>query len=564
MRPIQALSEGVINKIAAGEVIERPVSVVKELIENSLDALATNIEIEIQSGGKKSILVRDNGCGIPAHEMPLALKRHTTSKIRSDIDLENIATFGFRGEALASIGSISHLTFISKTQDNPGYKIISEGEKIVEEGLCSHPQGTSVQVKYLFHQTPARLKFLKSDETELAHILDYVSKIALIHPHVFFQLSHQGRKLLSLQEGNSFKKRFLDFLPQADELVYEVSNSFQGIEITALLAHPNLSRPTHKVMNFFVNGRPVSDRIIHHAVMEAYRNFLMKGKYPYCAVFLTLPGAMVDVNVHPTKAEVRFSNSQLIHRAVYETLINKLREEPWKQSVHEVNFQSPEILQQETMSLFQPQNKIDENKSKTINVGSHFYQDLRVVGQVLGTYIVCESGNRLILIDQHAAHERLLFEQLKAKDIKKDVQYFLVPNPVELKSAETLALKDKLVDLATLGFEIEHFGGNTFMVKSVPVLLNGRINLNQLLFDLARDILEMGQLTSFTDHLHSILARISCHAAVRAHDKLDEKEMNHLLQNLDGKPGTTFCPHGRPVSVEIKEEELKRWFKRVV
>lgn len=309
MSPIHSLSDSLINKIAAGEVVERPASVVKELVENALDAGATRIEVELVDGGKKSILVRDNGQGIAPDQLGLAVARHSTSKISKLEDLFQIQTLGFRGEALASIASISKLRLISKkTKSNVSAReIYLEGGSVVSKNDVGHPEGTSVLVKYLFYKTPARLKFLKGGETELNHISDYVTKAALANPHIALSLSHREKKIIKTYEGSDLTHRVVDlFGREVAEASYDLRGGLDGLEICGRVGHPQISRSNSRHLFLFVNGRPVRDKVLHHAIIEAYRDLLMRGRYPFVILFLKVPCEMVDVNVHPAKNEVRF------------------------------------------------------------------------------------------------------------------------------------------------------------------------------------------------------------------------------------------------------------------
>lgn len=590
MSTIELLSDSIINKIAAGEVVERPASVVKELVENALDAEAKNIEIDLEEGGKKRIQVRDDGRGISPHELRLAVSRHATSKIKTVDDLFRIRTLGFRGEALASIASVSKMTLTSRSALSQGAarEIYIEGGDIVEEKEAGHPLGTTVSVKYLFYHTPARLKFLKSEETEVTHILDHVTRMALAYPQVTFRVTHNGKRIISAQGTGNFKRRIADlFGSDISESCYpiifkegndssspklEILQNQKPLCVTGEIGHPQISRSHQRNIYLFVNQRPVKDKVIFHALLEAYRNLLMHGRYPFSILFLEVPEEMVDVNVHPAKLEVRFTNSQQIHRLVYDAVRRTLEREPWGIKIaHEsvgasrpggtpmglIN-QAPTIIEDLPIRIIDEKRKIDINRTS--------YSDLKVIGQLLGTYLVCEASEKMVLIDQHAAHERIGFEKLLLQYQKGSipVQQLLIPENFDLKPSDTEILKKYVEELEKFGIEIDFFGGGTFVVKAIPFLFQKKVSIRDLILDLIGDILEKGKLTSLTDSLNDILARFACHGAIRAHDLLTLEEMRSLLKELDHYQFTSFCPHGRPVLIEVQKSELERWFKRIV
>ena len=610
MSVIKKLSNELINKIAAGEVVERPASVVKELVENALDAKAANIEVIISDGGKKSILIRDDGVGIGKEDLKLAIERHSTSKISNVDDLFKINTMGFRGEALAAIASVSRLSMASRKKEGQAYLIEVEGGEISGPKETGHPAGTTVTVKNLFYHVPARLKFLKSAETESTHITDFMTKEALAHPEIGFQLTIDGKKLLSTPSTENFTNRVHDiFGKDIASKIYSFSHSRGEFSVSGVVGNPELARSHARDMIFFVNSRPVKDKIIHHAVLEGYRDLLMRGRFPFVILFLELPPQLVDVNVHPAKTEVRFADTQMVHRLVYEGVRNKLSESPWKVESNEKGYSLPEkpsshFLSENKVSwgasptqspaagtplnkggwgglnsegLFQNDNQLFLNLKKDIaseekiyggevHHSSVPYSELKIIGQLLGTYIVCEAREKMVLIDQHAAHERVNFEKF-LKQYKENgiaTQHLLIPENFELKASETDILKKMTDDLKKVGLEIDFFGGNTFVVRSVPVLFSGKIKVKELMADLVGDFLEKGKMTSFDDILHDIIATMACHASIRAHDVLKPDEMKSLLLDLEKYRFTSYCPHGRPATLDITEYDLEKWFKRVV
>ncbi|EKD41299.1 MAG: hypothetical protein ACD_73C00773G0006 [uncultured bacterium] len=593
MSVIKVLPDQLINKIAAGEVVERPAAVVKELVENALDAQATRIEVDLEDGGKKSIRVHDNGVGIHPDELRLAISRHATSKIAEVDDLDNIGSFGFRGEALASIASVSKLSLKSKRRDlaASARQIIVEGGNIIDESETSHPEGTTVQIKYLFYNTPARLKFLKTSETEISHVLDYLTNAALANPHVAFRVNHNGNKVLFTEGRNNLTELVaLLFDKDLASNCFTVSKVQGDLMVSGLVANPEVNRSQSRDIHLFVNGRPVKDKMLIHAAVEAYRDLLMRGRYPFVVLFINLPGTMVDVNVHPAKTEVRFLNSQIIHRLVIETIREKLITSPWIQKPAPAQMQAETDCREPKFNLSLSQNSSPPAIINNNDVISHLkaqidetavvppvkgyqtsgrkipYRDLKIIGQFLATYIVCEGVDKMVLIDQHAAHERIGFEKLLLKYEQGGIpaQELLVPHNFDLKPSETEILKQLVGDLKPLGYDIEHFGGHTFVVRSEPVLLMGKVNVRDLMVDLIGDAIEKGCLTSIFDHLHHVLATMACHAAIRANHRLDISEMQALLNELDEYQLTSFCPHGRPAAVEVDKYEMERWFKRIV
>lgn len=594
MPSIAVLTDSLINKIAAGEVVERPASVVKELVENSLDAQATQIDIEITSGGKKGILVRDNGVGIVAQELLLAVSRHATSKISSMDDLNDVNTLGFRGEALASIASVSKLTLTSKKKGSsmPAQEIYLEGGKVVSEGKRGHPEGTTVSVKYLFYQTPARLKFLKSPETEISHISDTVVRAALSHPNVSFKLTHNGRKIISAKGTGDLRERLRElFDSETADSSLEISGGKGGLEICGFAGNPHLSRSHSRNIYLFVNHRPVRDKVLFHAILEGYRNLLMRGRYPFIVLFLKVPSEMVDVNVHPAKSEVRFSNSSVIHNIVYEAVRNTLQKSVGKvfhrPDASAVTLMDPSGSKPSRMSdwsgfslparphgvptapatglVQDPANTFFDALSPDIGLVRTLYGQLEVIGQLMATYLVCQTQGKFVLVDQHAAHERIGYEKLLIahREGKIPTQHLLIPENFDLNPSDTEILKKYLPELDILGIEIDFFGGNTFVVKSLPTFFK-KVRLKDFVQDLIGDALEKGSLVSLKDKVNAVFASIACHSAIRANHSLTNEEMRALLRELDQYPFNASCPHGRPVFKEISKYELEKWFKRVV
>lgn len=595
---ISLLDEDLINKIAAGEVVERPASVIKELVENALDARATRITISLRDGGKKLIQVTDNGIGIPPDQLELAVSRHATSKISEFNDLYRLKTKGFRGEALASIASVAQLKLASLSGGHEPHEIVIHAGETLGVHAAAHAPGTTVSVKHLFYQTPARLKFLRSKETEAGHIADIVLKLALSHPHVDFQLFADDKSILEAPVFADEKRRVVTLLGKdLQDMIFPFAGETAGLKVSGWFGHPQVARNQRSHAHFFVNSRAVNDRVLWHAVTEAYRDLLMKGKYPVLVLNLTVDEETVDVNVHPAKSEIRFHHSQAVHGFVKHVLREHLEAKPWLGEALQSFASSSSADENETtatssvtMSLqnwsqkfftgtpdkaefHTPRDTGQTNKTystpsaqRQILFGRTPYADMRPIGQWLSTYILCETAGKLILIDQHAAHERVGFEKLMMQYQANGLQSeaLLVPETFDLKPSDGEIFKNHLEELARFGLEVEFFGGNTFVIKAMPVLLKGKLDMKRLILDLVEDIKETGEMVSLKDKLHHVLATMACHAQIRANHHLTLDEMNALLKELDHYQFTDFCPHGRPVSVEVTREEVEKWFRRVL
>lgn len=597
---IHKLGDDLINKIAAGEVVERPASVVKELVENSIDAGSTRIEVTLKEGGKKLIQITDNGAGIPPQELRLAMARHATSKINHFDDLYHLKTKGFRGEALASIASVAQLTLSSHAPGFDPHEIIVHGGEIIDERICALPLGTTVTVKYLFYQTPARLKFLRSKETETSHVVDVITKMALSHPQIEFKLWNEDRLIFEAPLFQTALERVVSILGNdLRESLYPFSGEGAGMSVHGFFGHPQVALSQRNQSYFFVNGRAVNDKVLWHAVMEAYRDLLMKGRYPIMVLNLHVDENTIDVNVHPAKSEVRFHHPQQIHAFVHTTLRQHLQAAPWLQVSSALQNSAPPLPPffghpplgggqgegnartenpnvAHTMSGWSNQYFSQTSPSEKtyatqpmqtqIRFGKTSYADMTPIGQWHSTYILCESANKLVLIDQHAAHERIGFEKLmlqfRANSIPREP--LLIPETFDLKPSDAELLKNYLGQLADFGIEVDYFGGNTFVVKAIPALFKNKMNLPQVIADVLADIKEAGELIALKDRLHLLFATMACHAQIRAHHHLSLTEMQALLKELDHYQFTDFCPHGRPVSIEITGEEIEKWFRRTL
>jgi len=622
MSKIRILPELISNKIAAGEVVERPASVVKELMENALDAGSSRIIVEVDKGGRSLIRVSDNGSGMNHDDALLALERYATSKIYSDADLFSINTLGFRGEALPSIASVARFTLVTRpTDSDSGTEIRVEGGKIKQVSEVGAPPGTMVSVAHLFYNTPARRKFLKTVNTEMGHIADIVASIALGRPDVQFQLIHNSKKVKSWPAAADQTERVLGVLgADMHTEFFQIEKESQDVKVSGWISSPRMSRKTSRGTFIFVNGRFVRDRVIQHALFEGYTQRLVKGQFPVAVVYITVPFGQVDVNVHPTKSEVRFAKHRMVHdlvkSAVAETLDRQDRPR-WDQQTGAKSqwdaAQSSKLKAQtiigEARTAFDGSSGFRaDSKPAFKDRGSRIqhpvgpasrkfhrarpapgsdaeswrfepgarreqtdlwskkrFADLVVIGQIHNTYIVCQSNDGLILIDQHAAHERIMYEQLKRRSegLKAQAQKLLVPETVELGYREAAILEKLLPEFEGIGLEIEPFGGNTFVVKAVPELLVGR-EVKPLIQDIVEELAAEGFSAGPAQSIDECLKLMACHSTIRARQALDEKQLQGLLSQLDQCENPSHCPHGRPTWIQWTVKELEKAFNRIV
>ncbi len=611
---IQKLSPLLANQIAAGEVVERPAAVVKELIENSLDAGATQIDIEIEQGGTRLIKVRDNGSGIHPEDLPLALSRHATSKITNTEDLGQIMTLGFRGEALASIGSVSRMSVTSALANAAGSEVSVEGDIASEITPAAHPQGTTVTVRDLFFNTPARRKFMRSEKTEFDHIDELVKRIALSSFTTGFTVKH-NQKLVRQYYPASTTKQDTERLTAlcgaefaANALQIEAEGA--GMRISGWLAKPTFSRSQADLQYFYVNGRIVRDKLVMHALRQAYQDVLYRDRHPAYVLFLDLPANLVDVNVHPTKHEVRFRESRVVHDFIFRSVHDALSHDKPGESCHDhhaapvamatVRQPSPQYLaateKPNTGWVERPRNPTTSTPSysnykpairhdihqvkeqislyKTLGAETAEQQPLQAIpqaapplgyaiGQLLGVYILAEKENTLVMIDMHAAHERVLYEKMKTAWSQQQfaVQKLLVPLTITLSEREVNCVEQSGDVFQQLGFAVERLGETTIAVREVPQLLaNGP--LEQLIRDVITDLLEHGESNRLQERINHILGTLACHTAVRANHKLNVPEMNALLRQMEKTDHAGQCNHGRPTCVELSLQELDKLFMR--
>jgi DNA mismatch repair protein MutL len=600
---IRILPENLTNKIAAGEVVDRPASVVKELVENALDAGCGEVAVEIEAGGKKLISVTDDGSGMSREDALLALERHATSKIAADSDLFTLSTLGFRGEALPSLASVSRFTLATREMGQiEGTEIYAEGGRIKEVKVCGMAKGTMALVRNLFFNTPARLKFMKSNETEAGHVGDLLTRLAISRPEVRFTYINDGRTIFRALNSD-LRHRIVTLLgPALASGLYPVESSCGRTTIRGFVAGPDFSRSSPSHLYTYVNGRFIRDRVVQHAILQACRNFMERGRYPLVVLFIDIPPEEVDVNVHPTKHEVRFREQGMVHDAIQEAVASVLSATPWLHQAKTVvpyptQPQSapaaaearsaevrealaryrPEPTQQQSLigtrdqvrevrsqeSGIQDTALITQHSALRAHEATGYFSHLSVIGQFNAAYILCQDGTDLVLIDQHAAHERVAFEILKAQFAAGSVetQGLLFPETVELSFRESALLNEHLLHFNRLGFAPEPFGGATWLLKEAPLVLAGGDYLRTF-----RDVLEelssLGRSHSFTDAVEGILARMACHSAVRGAHPLTLPEIRALFARMDAVDFASNCPHGRPVLRRITLGEIEKMFKR--
>jgi len=609
MSGIKILSPQLANQIAAGEVVERPASVLKELVENSLDAGATRIDIDVEQGGVKLIKIRDDGHGIPEHQLALALSRHATSKIDNLDDLEAVATLGFRGEALASIASVSRLTLTSNSGDSSGWKAVSEGRDMaVELQPAAHPQGTSVEVRDLFFNTPARRKFLRTEATEYNRIDDSIKKLALSRMEVSFSLRHNQRAQLNLRPAISQaeqEKRVADICGPAfmKEALY-VDNDRTGIRLWGWMGLPTFSRSQTDLQHFFVNGRAIRDKVVSHAVRQAYQDVLYHGRHPAFVLFLEIEPADVDVNVHPTKHEVRFRDSRSIHGFVYSTLNRALSQDRPQDhllsagAAMQSNQDAEQLAAQSSIQFPSGQGPAGQhsysNKPAStiygaqpsysgdrygVNTPMAAYQGLYAtempseqgdippmgfaIAQLKGIYILAENAQGLIIVDMHAAHERIIYERMKTAFDDQGLvsQPLLVPESLAVSQREADMAEQSTEVFTQLGFVVERAANESIIVRQIPAILRGS-EVEALLRDVISDLIEHGTSERIRHHINEILSTMACHGSVRANRKLAVPEMNGLLRDMEATERSGQCNHGRPTWSQLTLDELDKLFLR--
>jgi DNA mismatch repair protein MutL len=591
---IQILPSQLVNQIAAGEVIERPASVVKELLENSIDAGAQNIEVDIEQGGKQRIRVRDDGIGIQQDELSLALSRHATSKIASLEDLEQISSLGFRGEALPSIASVSRLQLSSRpaTVDS-GWSVRGNGsDQLLKAMPVAHTPGTTVDVKDLFFNTPARRKFLRTETTEFKYIENVVRRIALSCFPVAFKLQHNQRPVFHLQGAvnhEQHERRVADLCGKAFmEQAIHISHAAAGLSLHGWVAQPTFSRSQADLQFFYVNNRMVRDKLVTHAIRQAYQDVLFHGRHPAYVLFLALDPAAVDVNAHPTKHEVRFRDSRLVHDYLFRTIHEALAQlRPGTVEAPPRPARSLDSLQlttaagtvpsqgrmslgvQEQLSRYaalHPQLP-GENGAMADTAAATVMADEYPLGfalaQLHGVYILAQNSDGLVLVDMHAAHERITYEGLKTAQQGEGIraQPLLVPISLDVSQREADVCELCQDWFATLGFEIDRLGPERVRVRQVPALLR-EADIAALVRDVLSDLLEHGSSQRIQDSVNELLSTMACHGSVRANRRLTIDEMNALLREMEITERSGQCNHGRPTWVQVSLDELDKLFQR--
>ena len=582
MPKIQRLPADLANQIAAGEVVERPASVIKELVENSIDAGARRLTIVVELGGKKLIRVDDDGEGMEPEDARLAIERHATSKIRRADDLAAIATLGFRGEALPAIASVSHFVLRTRARgQNAGTEIKVNGGAVASVTEAGMPEGTSIEVADLFYNLPARRKFLKSDGAESAQVSRVVTQLALCYPEVGFTLTSAGRKVLQCPPVTSLRERLYQLYGDRSDLI-EVRRDSGEVKLLGYIAALAEQGPTRGPQNLFVNRRIVKDRTVAHAVIDAYSQASIKERSPEMHLFIEMPHDAVDVNVHPTKAEVRFRDQSYIHELVRRTLGDALGRGP----APELQLEAPRGLAPQSSTLPLPHaytsvlpsrwstapattssaSPVQERPIAPVDVGASgpLIRPLIPLGQFRDTFIVAVDDEGIAIIDQHVAHERVLFERITERltSGRLESQRLLEPMILELPPGSRHALTSHAAELERLGFEIEEFGGETVRVAAFPALLR-REECPTALRALAEDLETAGNTATVDEAIKKIAATMACHAAVKANDPLTPEKMAHILDELRRTSYSTICPHGRPVMLRLTRREVEKNFQRI-
>ena len=581
--PIRQLPSHLINQIAAGEVVERPASVVKELLENSLDAGARAIQIDILSGGQKLIRIRDDGKGIDHDELALALSRHATSKIASLDDLEAVASLGFRGEALPSIASVARLTLTSRVAGaDSAWQVEADGGTISKPAPAAHPQGTTVEVHDLFYNTPARRRFLRTERTEYGHIEKWVRRLALSRPDIAFTMTHNRRTVLSLaaaSDEESRRQRVANVCGDAfaDQCVY-IEREIDGIALSGWIGLPTFNRSQPDMQYWFVNGRSISDKTLSHAARHAYRDVLFHGRYPAYILNLTMDPAGVDANAHPAKHEVRFRDGRRVHGVVSQTVEVALKDtRPGGYNVAPIPMTRDSVFDQGSMALNRGPSTtavrdtlaaygsmataptFAETPDPAVDVPPLGF----AVAQLAGVYILAENSDGLVVVDMHAAHERIVYEKLKRGYDDRDLvrQPLLVPETVSVSESEADLVEQSGHVLEKLGLVVERSGPTSLTIREVPALLRNA-DAESLLRDVLSDVSESGRSNRIDDVSDDYLATMACHHSVRANRLLTLAEMNALLREMEGTEHADQCNHGRPTWTTITMSELDRLFLR--
>lgn len=580
MNKIKVLPNDLINKIAAGEVVERPMSVVKELVENSIDARASKIDIFISNGGKSEIKVVDNGMGIEKNDLELSVQRHATSKLSFN-NLEEISTLGFRGEALPSIASVSDFNIQSNnTTDQDGVMIEISSGKIKNIKPVKKAKGTSVTVRNLFFSTPARLKFLKSDNFESLLIKDFVKKIAICNFEIEFNLTINKKKILktSTNSQKDLKKKFefrikevlgVEFVENSVDFIYNNKN----VKFFGLIGLPTFNYPNTKNQFIFINNRVISDKSLNQIFKVGFRDFISHDRFPQFVVFIDCPKNEVDINVHPAKNEVRFKDLNMIKSLIISNLKKKILEVGHKSSLSNSSDAVKKFTKKtinQNLILKEENNLADHNNLRNNDTaGSNLENNLEqyplgfAKSQFHKNYIISQTQDGIVIVDQHAAHERIVYEHLKDNFYKKSIkkQILLLPEIIELDKIIIDNLKEKLSLIETFGLKIEMFGKNSLIIREVPVILSN-CNLKKLALDVIEEVLELDNSLEVENQINKVYSRIACHGSIRSGREMQIDEMNDLLRKMEITPHSGQCNHGRPTYIELNIDEIEKLFGR--
>jgi DNA mismatch repair protein MutL len=593
-KKIVVLSTEIANKIAAGEVVERPASIVKELMENSIDAGATDIRVELEKGGCQSIKVIDNGSGIEREDVALVFERHATSKIYNFEDIYSVASFGFRGEAMPSIASIARVELLTRRKDDlEGTKATLEAGKIKEIAPAGCPAGTQISVNKIFANVPARRKFLKTEATEQGLCLDAITRLALAHPEISFKVNVNGRDAFTAPQVRDSSERIA--MVMGEDFSHHcvlINAQKENLGLTGFVSRPEFTKSNSKSVFLFVNKRFVRDNSVTHAVLSAYRQIIEPRRYPAAVLFLDLPPEDVDVNVHPAKMEVRFKDSHSVYDLVSKTIAQSLagadaskgsfiyRLAPKENTSVPSYTRSADKIPARSFGLFSRQNLQQAitndlltrssvaEKVATFNSGNAeaketiSFSGMRYVGQFANTYLIFERDDGLILLDQHAAHERIILERFK-KTMGRNVisQALLMPEIVNLTPGQITLFSDYIDFLQELGLEIEIFGRDAIVVKALPAILS-QIQAREIISDIADQLGDQNQMPSLQEKKEKILASLACRAAIKANSILSSDEVAALCRDLEETPFNLTCPHGRPITINFSLNEIERMFKR--
>jgi DNA mismatch repair protein MutL len=595
---IQLLPDLLINQIAAGEVIERPASALKELMENSLDAGATEIVVQLEAGGVKLLRVRDNGRGIAPQQLPLALMRHATSKIASLDDLQRVASMGFRGEALASMAAVAHVALISRNAEvEHAWKIEAVDGTLSEAAPAAHAQGTSVEMRELYFNTPARRKFLKSEATEFAYCEETFKRIALSRPDVAFSLQHNARMVWQLPSSNqpsaeARQQRITSILgKEFAQNAVQIERQAAGLHLYGTVTQPAYSKATRDSQYFFLNGRFIRDKVVAHAIRQAYQDILHHQRHPAFVLFLDMPPELVDVNVHPAKSEVRFRESQSMHQFIFHTLQQALsgpistmgvassdattgQNTAWSTAAQGMTMQQPMPLNTPAQSLafydamFNTQERTEAREMgaayDAIPLSDNGIPPLGfALAQLAGIYILAQNQQGMVVVDMHAAHERIVYEKLKVALDGQQIpnQPLLIPVTFQADTLDVATVEEEQDALHTLGFDIAPLSPTTLAVRAMPAMLK-QSHAEAAARDVLQELREFGASRALTERRNELLGTLACHSAVRANQELTLIEMNHILREMENTERSGQCNHGRPTWFQMSISDLDKMFMR--